>query len=157
MRAAIILIEQDSARTAADASDLRRPPMPDSRDLWYIRFPNGKVARAAGVAFIRQQLIAGRVPADAHLRRNADDHWLPVADHPEFADLRDGDGLLGNGSWHDISLNGETTKDAVPTVASRMDATQMRLPGVRRLLDEVSMVKDDFPEPLTPVTTMNWL
>ena len=109
--------------------------MSDNRDHWYIRFPDGKLARAAGVGMLRKQLLAGRVPADAELRRQTEEQWRPVGDHPEFADLGD-----GHGSWHELSLNGDPKP--APTVASRVDPAQMRQPGVRLLLDELLAALD---------------
>ena len=61
--------------------------MPPFDDQWFIRFPNGRILRAAGVAVVRQQITAGRLPPGTQLRRSLDEEWRGVGRFPEFADL----------------------------------------------------------------------
>ena len=109
--------------------------MSEESDHWFIRFPNGKMARAVGAAMLRKQITDGRVPADAELRRKSEERWRRVTDHPEFADLSD-----ANGAWEELPVKAEAK--AALTVASRVDPAQLRQPGVRVLLDELLAALD---------------
>ena len=98
--------------------------MPDTKDLWYVRLPDGRV-RGGTAAVIRQQLASGRLPPGTPIRRSGETEWYPIANVGEFA----GAPTQRNG----------TAADAGPpaTIASRLDPGQMRLAGVRPLLEEL--------------------
>src|SRR5262249_23806184 len=106
--------------------------MADTSDLWYIRFPDGRVLRAAGTAVVRQQLAAGRIPPGTRLRRTLDDEWRPVERCPELADLAPES--PGNGA----SRAAERRDSGSPaTIASRLDPAQLGQAGVRTLVEEL--------------------
>jgi hypothetical protein len=107
--------------------------MTEIKDIWHVRLPDGRVLRAAARA-VRNHHAAGRLPAGAEVRRRSSDEWRPLAAHPEFTEKAD------TGSWNDISL--DQAGKAV-TVASRMDAAQLRQPGVRGLLEELHAALDN--------------
>jgi hypothetical protein len=105
--------------------------MPDSSDLWYIRFPDGRVVRAANTGIVRQQLAAGRLPAGTRVRRTPGDEWRRLEHYPEFA---------ANGT---ALLTGPERRDGQPaTIASRLDPALMPLAGVRSLVEELRAALD---------------
>ncbi len=116
--------------------------MRETTDIWHLRLPDGRILRAAARA-VRNHHAAGRLPAGAEIRRGSGDEWRPLETHPEFTDKNGAP--AGTGSWNEISL--EQPGRATPTVASRMDAAQLRQPGVRGLLEELHAALDNT---LTP-------
>ena len=56
-------------------------------DPWYVRFPDGRVRRAASTEIVRLQLGDGRIPPASLVRRTAEDEWTALQWVPEFADL----------------------------------------------------------------------
>jgi hypothetical protein len=105
-------------------------PTPRTTELWYIRFPNGRVLRAAGASIVRQQLAAGRLPAGTALRRSLDDEWRAVDRYPEFADLAPPTGQNG-------SRPPDAPSTAPATITSRLDPALLRLAGVRGLVEDL--------------------
>src|SRR5260370_8737073 len=58
-----------------------------SGDAWFVRFPDGRVIRAAGTNILRKQLHSGRIPSASTVRRSPDDEWVTLEWTEEFADL----------------------------------------------------------------------
>jgi hypothetical protein len=110
--------------------------MRELSDLWYIRFPDGRVLRAAGIAVIRQQLAAGRIPAGAHLRRSLDEDWRALERFPELADL------AGNHAAGHPSTSRDRPTPTPATIASRLDPLVLQQVGIRGLLDELLAALD---------------
>jgi len=98
--------------------------MPDTKDLWYVRLPDGRI-RGGTAAVIRQQLASGRLPSTTPVRRSGEAEWHPIDRVEAFAGAPP------------AQRNG--TPEATPpvTIASRLDPGQMRLAGVRPLLEEL--------------------
>lgn len=94
-------------------------------DLWYIRYPDGRVLRAEGVGVIRRQLAAGRLPPGTHLRRSGEGEWRGIDRFSEFAGLS-----LSTGG----NQGGE---EQTASIASRLDPVRLRMPDVRALLEEL--------------------
>ena len=61
--------------------------MSQSGDAWYVRFPDGRVKRAANTNVLRRQLHSGRVPYASTVRRSPDQEWVTLEWTEEFADL----------------------------------------------------------------------
>jgi hypothetical protein len=61
--------------------------MSQSGDSWYVRFPDGRIIRAATTANLRRHLRSGRVPYSSTVRRSPDDEWTTLEWTEEFADL----------------------------------------------------------------------
>src|SRR5260370_14328709 len=61
--------------------------MSQSADPWYVRFPDGRVIRAANTTVLRQQLDAGRIPSASTVRRSPEEEWTKLEWTAEFADL----------------------------------------------------------------------
>jgi hypothetical protein len=110
--------------------------MRGSNDLWFLRFPDGRVLRAAGTGALRQQLAAGRIPAGTHLRRSLDEEWRALELYPELADLAVPPDQFGLGKAH------ATTEQAPATIASRLDPLRLRQIGIRGLLEELLAAVD---------------
>jgi hypothetical protein len=109
--------------------------MRETTDLWYIRYPDGRVLRAAGAAIIRQQFAAGRIPAGTSLRRSLDEDWRAFERYPEFADLAGNPG-------EPYSPGRADGTQAPATIASRLDPLQLHQVGFRSLLDELLAALD---------------
>lgn len=122
-------------------------------DFWYIRFPDGRILRAASTVILRQELNAGHVPLGSTVRRSPQDEWVALEWTREFADLveelaarssasapRRRDTAPTQGSLSQRSAN--LRADAPATVGSRLDAARLHLPGVRGYLDELLAALD---------------
>jgi hypothetical protein len=107
--------------------DERTCPMPRTKDLWYVRFPDGRVRRAADPTVIREQLAAGRLPPGTHVRRSLDQEWRSIERLPEFANVKP-----------TLATNGP----APATIASRLDGTRLPLAGVRDLVEDLQAALD---------------
>ena len=64
-------------------------------DFWYIRFPDGRVLRAASTVVLRQELNAGHIPLGSTVRRSPSEEWVSLAWTQEFADFDLTMGLAG--------------------------------------------------------------
>src|SRR5690349_19800165 len=56
-------------------------------DTWYVRFPDGRVVRAANTQVVRQHLSTGQIPLESRVRRSGEDEWSTLDWTREFADL----------------------------------------------------------------------
>jgi hypothetical protein len=110
--------------------------MRESTDLWFLRFPDGRVLRAAGTAVLRQQLAAGRIPAGTRLRRSLDEEWRSLERYPELADLSKFGERLAVGEVRD------GIEQTPATIASRLDPFQLQQVGIRGLLEELLAAVD---------------
>jgi hypothetical protein len=115
--------------------------MPDTTDLWYIRFPDGRVLRAGGTAVVRQQLASGRLPAGTRVRRSPNDKWRGVERYPEFADLASGRGN-GTASTGGDDWRATPVREEPATIASRLNPALLGLAGVRGLIEELLAALD---------------
>jgi hypothetical protein len=111
--------------------------MPETTEMWYLRFPDGRVLRAVGTNVVRQQLAAGRLPVGTRMRRSLDDEWRSIDRFPELADLapmpveNGGPARPARTDWRDA-----VSRAAPVTITSRLDPMLLRLPGVRSLVEE---------------------
>jgi hypothetical protein len=110
--------------------------MRESTDLWFLRFPDGRVLRAAGTAVLRQQLASGRIPPGTRLRRSLDEEWRSLERYPEFADLRAPAERYWASDAHDSGVQPPAT------IASRLDPFQLHQVGIRGLLEELLAAVD---------------
>jgi hypothetical protein len=127
-------------------------------DFWYVRFPDGRVLRAASTTILRQELSARRIPLGSTVRRSPNDEWVSLEWTQEFADLAHelatrparnqtavpstmhhaGSSALAPSS--DYSENHD--KEHPATVGSRLDPSRLHLVGVRGYLDELLTALD---------------
>ncbi len=63
--------------------------MSEVSDAWFVRFPDGRVVRAANTTVVRQQLTSGKIPRTSSVRRSPDEAWTALEWTREFADLLD--------------------------------------------------------------------
>lgn len=61
--------------------------MRDPYDVWFIRFPDGRVVRAKSTTSVRHHVELGRVPLESWVRRRGEDDWNSLEWTVEFADL----------------------------------------------------------------------
>src|SRR5262249_30490844 len=61
--------------------------MSHAEDPWYIRYPDGRVRRAASTDTVRRFLGDGAIPLACLVRRSADEEWMALEWTAEFADL----------------------------------------------------------------------
>jgi hypothetical protein len=63
--------------------------MSQADDVWYVRFPDGRVVRAHSTEAVRRHLVSGRIPRTSLVRRSPEEEWTALAWAPEFADVLD--------------------------------------------------------------------
>jgi hypothetical protein len=61
--------------------------MSQAPDVWYIRFPDGRILRAISTQVVRHQLGAGRIPLESTVRRSPEEEWIALEWTEEFSDL----------------------------------------------------------------------
>jgi hypothetical protein len=105
-------------------------------DVWYIRFPDGRVFRAASTAAVRQHLTSGRIPVGSTVRRSPDDEWVALSWTQEFADLANLPAPRGP------SAGARRPAGEPATIASRLDPIRLQLLGLRGLAEELQAALD---------------
>lgn len=123
-------------------------------DFWYVRFPDGRVLRAASTSVLRQELSARHIPLGSTVRRSPSDEWVSLEWTQEFADLveevmarerRDAQTTRASGAtpissaplrWENAATN------HTATVGSRLDPARLHLVGVRSYFDELLAALD---------------
>jgi hypothetical protein len=123
-------------------------------DFWYVRFPDGRVLRAATTAVLRQELSARRIPLGSTVRRSPSDEWVRLEWTEEFADAveelaasdRRENGLTNAVNAPPAAPTANRSANAVAdhaaTVGSRLDPAPLHLVGVRGFLDELLAALD---------------
>jgi hypothetical protein len=119
-------------------------------DFWYIRFPDGRILRAASTTILRQELDAGHIPLGSTVRRSPSDEWVSLQWTQEFADLveelssRPPPAPPEPRSRRPVERREATNAlgDNAATVSSRLDAARLHLVGVRGYLDELLAALD---------------
>jgi hypothetical protein len=133
-------------------------------DFWYIRFPDGRVLRAASTVVLRQELNAGHIPLGSTVRRSPNDEWVSLGWTQEFADLVEelaarqpagGTPALRSASVpaakpqtpsrRAVNASGIAVAPAAEhpaTVGSRLDSSRLHLIGVRGHLNELLAALD---------------
>jgi hypothetical protein len=114
-------------------------------DFWYIRFPDGRILRAASTIVLRQELDAGHIPLASTVRRSPNDEWVSLEWTREFSDLVDEvaarepppppEPRQRRTAEHRPASN--TTRDRAETAGARLDPSRLPLVGVRGYLDEL--------------------
>jgi hypothetical protein len=119
-------------------------------DFWYIRFPDGRILRAASTSILRQELDAGHIPLGSTVRRSPSEEWVSLAWTQEFADQVEELSSRPRPTSPEPrprrpAERRETTnaiRDNAATVSSRLDASRLHLVGVRGYLDELLAALD---------------
>jgi hypothetical protein len=117
-------------------------------DFWFVRFPDGRILRAANTLILRQELGAGRIPINSTVRRSPEDEWVSIAWTQEFADVVEQRSSLSStrepetSHRHAGARNSAHLPDHPATVASRLDPTRLHLVGVRGCLEELLAALD---------------
>jgi hypothetical protein len=115
-------------------------------DFWYVRFPDGRILRAASTVIVRQELAAGHIPVGSTVRRSPNEEWVSLEWTQEFADLVEQRSVTEREPRHLVAeterRTGRNTPDHPVTVASRLDPSRLHLLGVRGYLDELLAALD---------------
>jgi hypothetical protein len=128
-------------------------------DFWYIRFPDGRVLRAASTSVLRHELNAGHIPLASTVRRSPHDEWVSLEWTEEFAELVEELAnrqrqLPGNSTpppAEEKAKAKERTLEPRPAnaatdhstlVRSRLDSARLHLVGVRGYFDELLAALD---------------
>ncbi len=61
--------------------------MAEPSDVWYVRFPDGRVLRAGSTSAVRHHLESGEIPLESRVRRSPEQAWAHLDRIAEFADL----------------------------------------------------------------------
>ena len=121
-------------------------------DFWYVRFPDGRILRAASTTILRHEMRAGHIPLGSTVRRTPGDEWVSLEWTQEFADLveqlaaarrdpepqRRRNAARGNSQ---PATRHAPSEDAA-TVGSRLDAARLHLVGVRGYVEELLAALD---------------
>ncbi|MGH7174532.1 MAG: hypothetical protein ACRELG_30055, partial [Gemmataceae bacterium] len=129
-------------------------------DFWYIRFPDGRVLRAASTVVLRQELNAGHIPLGSTVRRSPNDEWVALAWSQDFADLVEELAARPTtsatpakpqaASRRSANVSGTGTPPVAEhpaTVGSRLDPSRLNLVGVRGHFDELLAALDSALAP----------
>jgi hypothetical protein len=112
-------------------------------DYWYIRFPDGRILRAASTSVVRRDLVSGRIPLNSTVRRSPDDEWVSLEWVEEFADLSERPLKPPPAENRTPPRRRTTGSTAAPaTVASRLDPARLKLVGVQAYLRELQSALD---------------
>ena len=115
-------------------------------DSWYIRFPDGRVIRAANTTVVRQNIRQRHIPAGSMVRRSGSDSWRLLERTREFADLLGiTTGGLDGDSHHDHRPPKDDAASAVSPssgVATRLDSQRLHSTDVRSVLHEILAALD---------------
>jgi hypothetical protein len=121
--------------------------MSHSAETWYVRFPDGRVIRAANTIVLRRHLDAGRIPVTSSVRRSNEEEWTKLEWTAEFADLIAKSGQ-NNGVKKTALHKRKKKKRAVvatgkPTRAgARLDPRRFKVVGSRAILREMLAALD---------------
>ena len=128
--------------------------MSEASDTWYVRYPDGRVVRAANTTVVRQQVSIGKIPPNSAVRRSPEDEWTALEWTREFADLMDeapaparrpakpkkpeADDAL------DVGGNHAPADDAGPAsgLSARLDRSRLPTIGVRAMAHELLAALD---------------
>jgi hypothetical protein len=122
--------------------------MSSAPDFWYVRFPDGRVLRAASTQVVRQEVASGRIPFTSTVRRSPSEEWVALEWTAEFADVprptppprETPPGRRVNDRR--VGLFEESRNAAPLTVASRLDSDRLQLVGVRGCVRELLSALD---------------
>ncbi len=125
--------------------------MSEVSDAWFVRFPDGRVVRAANTTVVRQQLTSGKIPRTSSVRRSPDEAWTALEWTREFADLLDH--LPAPRTQHrtedadeGMDLGAETRPAPETTetggLSARLDRTRLPTVGVRGMMHELLAALD---------------
>jgi len=114
-----------------------------SGDVWYVRFPDGRVLRAANTGALRKQLHSGRIPSTSTVRRSPDQEWVTLEWTEELADLVKKP-AAGNGAGKPAARKRRrVVQTGKPISASgRLDPRRLNLVGSRGILREMLAALD---------------
>src|SRR5262249_36168464 len=120
----------------------RGAPMSQVTDIWYVRFPDGRVLKAPSTDALRQHLGTGQIPFASRVRRSDEEEWVALDWTEEFADL-----VLPGGAATPASASSHrrewfTMGGEWANLASRLDPTRLRTVGLRGLAEELVAALD---------------
>ena len=121
--------------------------MAQPTDPWYVRFPDGRVIRAANTAILRRNLDLGRIPPASTVRRSPDEEWVKLEWVEEFTDILKKAAPVVNGSPKPTVRKKKKKRRAVaagvPTRSgARLDPRRFNLVGSRGILREMLAALD---------------
>src|SRR5262249_33512757 len=63
--------------------------MSQADDIWYVRFPDGRVVRVRTTERVRRYLASGRIPRASLVHRSPEEEWTVVEWVPELVNVAD--------------------------------------------------------------------
>jgi hypothetical protein len=127
--------------------------MKRAKDKWYVRLPDGQVFYAPNTKVVREYLRTGRISPQSTVRRSRSEEWVLLEWTQEFADLCVHASAPTPSLPQEFGPSLERVTPSYPpadepaTVASRLDPSGLRLPGVRGLLEELRGALDSTATP----------
>ncbi len=124
--------------------------MSEASDTWFVRYPDGRVRRAANTTVVRQQVAIGRIPPNSSVRRSPDDEWTALEWTREFADLmedlpagrREPKPKPAAESDDALDLGGEARSAEAGGLSARLDRSRLPTIGVRGMTHELLAALD---------------
>jgi hypothetical protein len=119
-------------------------------DFWYVRFPDGRILRAASTTVLQHELNAGHIPLGSTVRRSPQEEWVALEWTQEFAELveelaaRSPSPRAESRRRRAAESRGPASAASDPsaTVGERLDGSRLHLAGVRGYLDELLAALD---------------
>jgi hypothetical protein len=111
-------------------------PMIAADDSWFVRFPDGRVVRAANTTVVRRNIEQRHIPLGSMVRRSEEEPWTPLERSPQFGEILD---ELESPRPRE-SRQRQTMR--VATVSSRLDPQVLHTVGVRGMLTELLAALD---------------
>lgn len=125
--------------------------MSEASDTWFVRYPDGRIRRAANTTIVRQQVTIGKIPLNSSVRRSPDDEWTALEWTREFADLLEGSQAVRREtkpereSEDGLDLGSEARPaDAAEAggLSARLDRSRLPTIGVRGMTHELLAALD---------------
>jgi hypothetical protein len=113
--------------------------MSQAPDVWYIRFPDGRILRAVSTQVVRQQLGAGHIPWDSTVRRSPEEEWVALEWTQEFSDLVEG---ASEPQEATIRRRRAAPADRSAAVPARAPAEKVPTVGVVAMFRELAVALD---------------
>jgi hypothetical protein len=140
---------------AKPISPTRHRLMTQPGDPWYIRFPDGRVIRAANTTVLRRHLDLGRIPYSSTVRRSEEEEWVKLEWMEEFADIikkpAPVNGVKKAPSPKKKKKRRPVAAGAPSSAGARLDPKRFKLVGTRGIFREMLGALDStlVPQKLT--------
>jgi hypothetical protein len=110
-------------------------------DSWFVRFPDGRVIRAANATVVRQYIQQRHIVPGCMMRRSGEDEWRPLERIREFVDALPASPARRHTDGEDQPLD-LAPRGTGSGVAARLDRQRLRTAGILPILQEALAALD---------------